>query len=179
MSGRCCDIRSCRVVAHVPSVDTSPHQEAAEEERAMGQPAQEHARRRVRSCRVRSWRDDLPVAAVAALASGLGWAVATLCGVDLVVRTGSATQHVNVVSVVVTAVVVTIAGGGLLRVLERRTKSAVRLWTTIAAAVLLVSLAGPLGAETVAAGSVLAGLHLVVGGVVIVGLRRSTSGRVA
>lgn len=174
MSGRCCDIRSCRVVAHVPSVDTSPHQEAAEEERAMGQPVQEHARRRVRS-----WRDDLPVAAVAALASGLGWAVATLCGVDLVVRTGSATQHVNVVSVVVTAVVVTIAGGGLLRVLERRTKSAVRLWTTIAAAVLLVSLAGPLGAETVAAGSVLAGLHLVVGGVVIVGLRGSASGRVA
>jgi len=99
--------------------------------------------------------------------------------VDLVVRTGSATQHVNVVSVVVTAVVVTIAGGGLLRVLERRAKAAVGLWTTIAAAVLLVSLAGPLGAENVAAGLVLAGLHLVVGGVVIVGLRRSARGRVA
>ncbi|MFL6136157.1 MAG: DUF6069 family protein [Nocardioidaceae bacterium] len=140
----------------------------------MGQPVQEHARRGARS-----WRDDLPVAATAALTSGLGWAVARVCGVDLVVQTGSATQHVNVISVVVTAVVVTIAGGGLLRVLERRTKAAVRLWTTIAAAVLLVSLAGPLGAENVAAGLVLAGLHLVVGGVVIVGLRRSALGRVA
>lgn len=127
----------------------------------------------------RAWRDDLPVAATAALVAGLGWAAARLCGVDLAVRAGTGTQHVNMVSVAVTAVVVTMVGGGLLRVLERRTPAALRLWSMIAAVVLLVSMVGPLGARTAPAGLVLAGLHLLVGGVVLVGLTRRGRGRVA
>jgi hypothetical protein len=126
-----------------------------------------------------SWRDDLPVAATAALVSGLGWVSARSAGIDLAVRTGSGTQHVSLVSVVVTAVVVAMAAGGLLRALERRTDAALRWWTTIASAVLVVSFVGPLGARTVAAGLVLAGLHLLVGGVVVVAFRRRRRGRVA
>jgi hypothetical protein len=126
-----------------------------------------------------SWRDDLPVAATAAVASAVGWAIARLCGIDLVVRTGSGTQHVNVVSVLVTSAVVAMAAGGLLRALERRTPAALRVWTAIAGGVLVVSLAGPLGAQSRAAGLVLAGLHVLVAGVVIGGLRRGRRGRVA
>jgi succinate dehydrogenase hydrophobic anchor subunit len=83
------------------------------------------------------------------------------------------------VSVIVTAVVVTLAAGGLLRVLERRTPRARRLWTGTASAVWVVSFAGPATATTPLAGLALAALHLVVGAVVIVGLRRRHPDRVA
>jgi hypothetical protein len=115
--------------------------------------------------------------AVVLLAAGLAavaWAVATqLAGIALTVRSGSGTTNVNVVSVIVTVAVVGLAGAGLLRLLERRTASALRIWTGIAVAVWVVSLAGPLGASTLAAGLALAVLHLVVGGTVIGGLRRT------
>lgn len=140
----------------------------------MEQLVEERVRRRRRS-----WRDDLPVAGTAAAASALGWALARLAGIDLVVSTGSGTQHVNVVSVIVTSVVVAMAGGGLLRLLERRTEAAVRVWTVISGVVLLVSLTGPLGARSLGAGLALAGLHVLVAGVVILGLLRSRRRRVA
>jgi hypothetical protein len=105
---------------------------------------------------------------VAAGAAAVGWVLATqVASVDLAVRARSGTQHVNVVSVVVTAVVVAMAGAGLLRFLERRTTHAVRTWTVIASVVWVLSLAGPLGARTVAAGLWLAALHVVVGSVVM------------
>lgn len=122
--------------------------------------------------RVGSWRDDWPVAAVAAGAAAAVWVAATAAGVDLVVGSGAGTREVGLVSVVVTAVVVAVAGAGLLRVLERRTPAARRVWTGIALAVWLVSFAGPAGARSLSAGLVLVVLHVVVGGVVIVGLRR-------
>jgi hypothetical protein len=144
------------------------------EEETMGQLVEERVRRRPGS-----WRDDLPVAATAAVVAGLGWACERLAGIDLAVRTGSGTQHVNVVSVIVTSVVVAMVAGGLLRVLERRTPDALRIWTMVAGGVLVVSLAGPLGAVTLDAGLALATLHVLVGAVVILGLRRSRRGRVA
>ena len=127
-----------------------------------------------------SWRDDRPVAVVAAALAAACWVVATqLVGVDLEVRSGGGTQQVNVVSVVVTALVVAVAGAGLLRVLERRAPRALRRWTVVACVVWVVSLAGPASAATVGAGVVLALLHLVVAGVVVLGLRRTHRGRVA
>ncbi len=90
----------------------------------------------------------------------------------LAVHSGSGTREIGLVSVLVTATVVTLAAGGLLRVLERRTPRAEGLWTGFALAALAASLAGPVGAVTLAAGLALASMHLVVGGVVIVGLRR-------
>jgi hypothetical protein len=130
---------------------------------------------------VGTWRDDVTVAAVAAGAGALVWVVARALGVDLAVRSGSGTREIGLVSVIVTAVVVTLAAGGLLRVLARRTARAGRVWTGVALAVLVVSLAGPASAATWSAGMALAAMHLAVGGVVIVGLRRGIvdHGRVA
>jgi hypothetical protein len=113
---------------------------------------------------------------VAAGAAAAVWVVATqVAAVDLVVHAGSGTQHVNVVSVIVTAIVVAMAGAGLLRFLERRTAQGRTIWTTIAAAIRVLSFAGPLGALTLAAGLSLASMHLVVGAIVVVGLRRRTA----
>jgi hypothetical protein len=124
----------------------------------------------------RRWRDDWPVAVVAAGAAAAVWVVATqVASVDLAVRAGSGIQHVNVVSVIVTALVVAIAGAGLLRFLEARTPQGRTIWTAIAVAAWVVSVAGPLGARSVAAGLWLAALHLVVGSVVVVGLLRRTA----
>ena len=129
--------------------------------------------------RVGAWRDDWPVAVVAAGAAALVWVGATVAGVDVAVRSGSGTREVGLVSVIVTALVVAVAAAGLLRVLERRTPAARRVWTGIALAVWVVSLAGPAGARTLSAGLTLAAMHLVVGAVVIVGLRRRHGDRVA
>jgi hypothetical protein len=124
----------------------------------------------------RRWRDDWPVAMVAAGAAAVVWVLATqVAGVDLAVRSGSGTQHINVVSVVVTTIVVAMTGAGLLRFLERRTAQARTIWTAIASVVWVVSLAGPLGARSVGAGLWLAALHVVVGSIVVVGLRRRTA----
>jgi xanthine/uracil/vitamin C permease (AzgA family) len=129
--------------------------------------------------RARRWREDLPVAATAAVVAGVGWTVARLAGLDLAVRTGSRTQHVGVIAVVVTAVLVTMVGGLLRRVLERRATRGRLIWTWLAVGVLLVSLlTGPTAARSVAAGLALAGLHLLVGAVVIVGSLRPSAHRV-
>ena len=120
-----------------------------------------------------SWRDVRDVGLLAAGLAAVTWVVATqAAGVDLVVGAGEGRQHVGVASVVVTALVAAYAGGGLLRVLARRTPRGRRTWTAIAVAVLAVSLAGPLGAASLPAGLVLASLHLEVGTVVVVSLRR-------
>ena len=128
---------------------------------------------------VGTWRDDWPVAVVAAGAAALVWVVGTVAGVEVAVRSGSGTHEVGLVSVIVTTVVVAVAAAGLLRVLERRTPAARSVWTGIALAVWVVSFAGPAGARTLSAGLTLAALHLVVGAVVIVGLRHRHADRVA
>lgn len=129
--------------------------------------------------RVGAWRDDVTVAVVAAGSAALVWVGARLLGVDLAVRSGSGTREIGLVSVIVTAVVVALAGGGLLRVMERRAARAGRVWTAVALTALVVSLAGPACAATLSAGLALAAMHLVVGAVVIIGLRRRLADRVA
>jgi Family of unknown function (DUF6069) len=126
---------------------------------------------------VATWRDDWLVAVAATVAAAVVWVSATVAGVDVAVRSGSSARGVGLVSVVVTALVVAVAAAGLLRVLERRTPRARRLWSEIASAVWVLSLAGPTGARTMSAGLTLAALHLVVGAVVIVGLRRRHADR--
>lgn len=117
-----------------------------------------------------SWRNDLPVAGVAAASAALVWVAARAAGVALDVHAGSGTQPVGLVSVVVTSVLVTMTAGGLLRVLSRRRRR--RWWKVVALGVLSLSALGPLSAATAAAGLALATMHLVVAGVVIVGLPR-------
>jgi hypothetical protein len=113
------------------------------------------------------------VITVAAMLAVVIWLVAKVLGVDLAVHAGDGSRPVGLVSVIVTVVVVALAGAGLLRVLERRTTNGVRTWTVIAVAVWALSFLGPLTAMTVGAGLVLASMHLVVGAVVVGGLRRT------
>jgi hypothetical protein len=118
-------------------------------------------------------RADTGVAVVAAASAVVVWSAARVAGIDLVVRSGGGTSDVNVVSVIVTALVVAIAGAGLLRLFERRTTNGRRTWTSVAVSVWAVSLLGPLSATRPSAGLVLAGLHLLVGSVVVLGLRHT------
>lgn len=74
-----------------------------------------------------------------------------------------------------TATVAALAGWALLATLERFTARAQTIWTGVAIVALLASLGGPLSGG-IGTGSkvVLTVMHLVVGGIVIVGLRRTT-----
>ena len=67
----------------------------------------------------------------------------------------------------VTAAVVSVAGLGLLRFLERRQPTSPADVDVLAGAVWLGSLLGPLGAADPTSGAALASLHLVVGAAVV------------
>lgn len=109
----------------------------------------------------------------AGAAALLLWALAVpLAGVDLTVRQGGTDQEVGPAMIVAAGLAAGFAAWALLAVLERFTARAGRIWTIIAAAVLTVSLLGTLSAVSGAATLVLMGEHLVVGGVLIVGLVR-------
>jgi hypothetical protein len=99
-------------------------------------------------------------------------AATTAGGLHLAVKSGQSTFEVGLISVLVTAAVVSVAGLGLLRFLERRDPRALRTWTLVACLVLAFSLMGPLGATTLSAGLALVSLHLVVGTSLVVGARR-------
>ncbi len=118
----------------------------------------------------------LAVAATVAVTLA-GWAVAgPLAGVRLAVRSGDTTRIVGPAAVAVVSLVVALAAWGLLAVLERMTRRARGLWTGIALAVLVLSLAGPLGGASTAATVSLVCLHLAAGAVLIPLLAR-TAGR--
>ncbi|MFG1946786.1 DUF6069 family protein [Nonomuraea sp. NPDC048826] len=100
------------------------------------------------------------------------WVVAVpIAGVELAARTGAALTEVGPVAVVVATVVAGLAGWGLLALLERLTRRARTLWTWIAAVVLVLSLAGPLGGVNPASQITLALMHLAAGAVIILGMR--------
>jgi hypothetical protein len=124
-------------------------------------------------------RQDALVTVVAAAAAVIAWAEWTQgAGIDLVVRRGSGTTTVDAAATVVTVLVVGAVGAGLLRLLESRTPNGLRTWTILAVVVAVLSLGGPLGATTVAAGLALTSLHAVVAVTVIVGERRLHRSRV-
>ncbi|SCF04702.1 hypothetical protein GA0070607_4838 [Micromonospora coriariae] len=94
--------------------------------------------------------------------------------VDLAAGTGNATRQITVAAVVVAAAVAALAGWALLALLEPRTGRARLWWTSIAVAVLLLSLLlGPPSGVGGGAKAALALLHLSVGVVLILGLPRS------
>jgi len=107
------------------------------------------------------------------------WIVATLAGADLTVSfgPGQPIQKITVVNVIVTALVASLAGWGLLALLRRFATNARAIWTAIAIIFALLSLGGPLSAIASAGTKVsLVAMHLAVATVVIAGLRR-TRGR--
>lgn len=112
----------------------------------------------------------------AAGAAAAGWAIAgPLTGIRLAARLGSAgaPQHIGLPAVIAVALLAGLAGWASLAAAERFTRRPRLVWTALALAVLLLSLTGPLAAPAAAARTALAFLHLLVGGVVIGGLRRS------
>ncbi|GAA0585415.1 DUF6069 family protein [Actinomadura livida] len=93
-------------------------------------------------------------------------------------ETGGEIQQVGAVAVAAGALVAGLAAWALLAVLERTVGRPARAWTTTAAAVLALSLAGPLGgAADTASMAALTGMHLLVGAVLIAGLGTSARGR--
>jgi hypothetical protein len=111
------------------------------------------------------------VIAVATIAALLFWAIADrLAGIDLIVHTGGGEQQVGAGAVAATSVLAGLAAVGLAALLNRRTSRPRRTWLVVATTALVVSLAGPLGATTIAAGLALAALHVVVGATLILGI---------
>ncbi len=102
------------------------------------------------------------------------WAILSqAAGIDLQARQGSV-MHINGVSVFVATLATSLAGWGLLAVLERRTPNARNVWTLVATIFCITSLGSPLlNGIGVDAKLALASLHLVVGTIVILGLRRT------
>ncbi len=88
---------------------------------------------------------------------------------------GGEAQSVTVVSAILAASVAGGLGWALLAILGAVSNKARRVWTALASVVLLLSLAGPLGADAdTATTSALVAMHLVVGLILIVGLHRTT-----
>lgn len=109
------------------------------------------------------------------------WIVAVpVAGVDLEAKAGGAVQHVGIAAVIAVSLVVAVLAMvvrlALARAMRARPGRGARAWVIVASVVLLVSLAGPAGAVTASAGWSLAALHVVVGGLLIAGLRTSDPG---
>jgi hypothetical protein len=119
-------------------------------------------------------------AAAGALAAALAWIVEVpLLGIHLNVRFGSGhIQTIPVGQVIGAAVAASVLGWLLLTLLERHTRHARLLWTTIALVAVAVSLALPLAAATTT--SAVAGLivmHLTVGAAVIPAMAHTARAR--
>ena len=125
--------------------------------------------------------ERLLVVVAAVLAALAVWAVAAYgVGVDVhAPQTADPAPQVGAANIVVVSAAASVAGWGLLAVLERLTERAAHVWAMIAAVVAVVSLIGPLTTPgfTGAGRVVLALLHLVVGAVVIPLLYRSSTSR--
>jgi hypothetical protein len=93
-----------------------------------------------------------------------------IAGIGLSVRQGP----VGAGAVIVTSLLAGLAAWALLAVMRRTMTKPRRAWTITAVVVLAISLLGPLGSASNAASAViLTGMHLLVGAILIVGLRRS------
>lgn len=101
--------------------------------------------------------------------------VVKLPGVDLSVLLAGERRHIGLSDIVIAATVCSAAGVILLRVLERRVKNPLRLWSVIAVLVAVGSMSGTGSAVSSAATAALISLHAVVAAVVIAAAWRSRS----
>ena len=114
---------------------------------------------------------DVGIVVAATVAALGGWLVWQVAGVDFTVRSADQVRDVGAGSVGITAMLAALAGVGLIRLLAKR-DTGLRTWTIVACVVWTVSMLGPLGATTLSAGLSLASLHLLVGAIVVFGVRR-------
>lgn len=119
-------------------------------------------------------RNRLAVVGVTVAAAVAWWAIlAPVAGLTLEAQQGSL-MHIAAGQVFFASAAMAFAGWGLLAILERRTFNARKVWTVCAVIACLTSLGSPLSSGIgVGAKLGLASLHLVVGAVVILGLRRT------
>lgn len=116
----------------------------------------------------------LPIVALTVGMAALVWAILRMIGVDLEVTWGPTTRQVDIVSVVLSSLVMAFLAWAFLAQLERRTANPLRMYTIVASIVLVLSLPSPLvQAITWSDGLGLVLLHLTVGAVLIPGLRRT------
>ena len=111
----------------------------------------------------------------ATLAAVAVWAIEVpLLGIRLLTQFGNtAPQDVGIGLVVLSALAGSLAGWGLLAILETRFTRARTIWTGIAIAVLLVSFSAPISAGTTTTTKfALAMMHVAVAAVLIPTLRR-------
>jgi hypothetical protein len=119
------------------------------------------------------------MAVVAAASTALAiWVLAELgFGIQLRAPEGfGASGNIDALSVVMVSSFLSLAGWGLLALLERLTARARTLWVVIAVVALVLSLGTPLSGTGVSVANrvVLVLMHLVVGGVLISSLYRTT-----
>jgi hypothetical protein len=129
----------------------------------------------VRSASAHVRRNRILGVAGATLAAVAVWAIEVpLLGIQLQTQFGNAApQGVGIGAVVVSSLVGSLAGWGLLAILERRYARARTIWTGIAIAALLASFSLPVSAGTTTTTKVaLAMMHLAVAAVLIPTLRR-------
>jgi hypothetical protein len=101
-----------------------------------------------------------------------------LLNIDLALKAGDgSTQQVTQLATTLVSLFAGLAAWGTLALLERYTDRARTIWTTVAVLFLLISLLGPLGAVSTGATVGLLALHVVVGGILIVGLGRTARRR--
>lgn len=119
------------------------------------------------------WPRIVGTAATTAVAATAVWLLWTAAGgVELEVKSGAGGQQIGIGSVIVSSLLIALAGGALLRWWVGRSERGTRRWTMLAFGIAVVSLITPASALTVAAGLGLASLHVVVAVVVIASLRR-------
>ena len=114
----------------------------------------------------------------AAIAAAAVWAIAVpLFGVQLQVQFGNgALQGVGIATVLISSLLGSLVGWGVLALLEQRTARARAIWTGLATAGVLASLSLPLIAgSTISTKATLAVMHLAVGAVLIPAMRRASS----
>lgn len=109
----------------------------------------------------RNARRAQTIASVVA-ANAIIWNFAVFIGqVDLSLKGGGALESVGLLSVALSSAIATMLGWGLLTFLESRAAQPWRTWSVIAVIVLVVSMLGPLSAETATGTVVLSVMHAV------------------
>ncbi|GAA1670734.1 hypothetical protein GCM10009745_11660 [Kribbella yunnanensis] len=127
------------------------------------------------AARRRTDRSRLLVVGVATIAAASWWAVLVpVAGLTLDARQGGVLQHIGAPMIAISTAALAFAGWALLAILERFAIGARRAWTIVAAISCLMSLGSPLtGGIGIGAKLGLASFHLLVGAIVILGLRRT------
>ncbi len=114
------------------------------------------------------WGPDLAGTAATVTCAVIAWFfVSHAAHVDLSVDTGGEVRSIGLGDVVAASLISAVAGFASLRVLERATGNAVRIWSVLATVVALVSLLGTTGATDRTATLALVSLHAVVASVIM------------